>query len=600
MDQFELLRPIPEPPGPPDPKRHVVLLERWCRACGETFSSGESIVSVSEDDEAIRVVCPQQFPGDQDRRLSPRESRRRSFFNWDRFDVTYEEEPESATIHTDCFNLFRRSCTDEQAIHRLLLAAVWRSPWAGAAKFEVATTYDVTGLIQLAAKACDMPRLETMPTELKGLVWQELITQPSTVTRYHSVMSLAADSSRQDFNQQATVPIGNVGPWERGQAPANEEQDLAPFIRITIDSQGLKRIERLAQRPELISQASDTELYIVENQADLESIKVQFQSGLARLKWVRYHDLDPVPWDTPTPPDVDHLITTVHSNRPPSTRVAQFSTIDVSKITGITFFMTWEAQEPEFFIHAHTRNAPSARSTYDRLSAQDWSGVWYYIPFPSRDRLTSFGVRYTLEPYPAVLQLLFHFEKAGDFAVGLPSPRNLQYDEKVWLVGDQLQLVCGLSQSGRAVTLDAHPKGLDAEFPTPAPPIGQQMPEVGGVAFVSWAPLEHVACVRTFTDEDAGICRGYLLEYENGAQRSLGECRVGIDVERAYVKPICLCINKSFNLRRWRLKVRVDGQWEHGHTEEGWSCHEMRGTLISWCMRGYHELRVVVDDDESA
>lgn len=184
---------------------------------------------------------------------------------------------ENATIHTDCFNLFRQSCKDDYAVHRLLLAAVWRSPWEGAPKFELAAAPDVAGLIRLAAKAGNLPQLESMPMELKCMVWQELSAQPSTITRFQSVISLAANSSRQDFCQEASISISRVASWERGEGPANEEEDLPPVVRITIDCQGVKRIERLAQKPDLISQQSDTELYIVENQEILADVEVQFQ-----------------------------------------------------------------------------------------------------------------------------------------------------------------------------------------------------------------------------------------------------------------------------------------------------------------------------------
>jgi hypothetical protein len=203
---------------------------------------------------------------------------RRPFFNWDPFGTRVKPNHlESATLHTECFNLFRRNCPDDQVAPRLLLAGRWRSPWEGAPKFILTVKSDVTSLIRLAAIACNLPQLELMPMELKRLVFEELITQPCALTRYYSVVSLASDSSRRPLDEQFTMPIAKVAHWERGQGPAKEEEVLPPVIRIIIDSQGISRIERLAKRPEALSQPSDTELYIVESQETLKHVQVQFQ-----------------------------------------------------------------------------------------------------------------------------------------------------------------------------------------------------------------------------------------------------------------------------------------------------------------------------------
>ncbi|KAL7944595.1 hypothetical protein V8C42DRAFT_325295 [Trichoderma barbatum] len=587
---------------PPDTDPHVVYLEQWCRACGEAFSSGDPFVAVFSDGGAVRVFGSNEYPGGEDDPSLSRGRIGRSFFNWDPFmpyDRDESPDHDSATIHTGCFNLFQQNCTDGNEVRRLLLAAVWRSPWENAPKFKLTTNPDIAGLVQLAAKACNLPQLESMPTELKRLVCRELLTQPSIITRYQSVISLAADSSRQDFDEQASLPIGKVASWERGERPTSEEGDHLPVIRITIDCQGVKRIERLAQKPELLSQRSDTELYIVESQEALVDLKVQFQSGLARLKKLGDRGaIHLIPWDTSTPPAVEHLLSP--TARSPRNKVTQFSTIDVSKITGITFFMTWQTQTmmttnsgPVFFIHAHTPKTPSAKPTFDRLSAQDWAGVWYYVPFPSNDRLTFFGVRHVHAIY---LQVLFRFEKAGDCIVGFQSRRNPTSHDMVWPVDDQLLLVCGITESGNTVTLDAHPKRSGTIKPPFALPSNQHLPALDCPVFMSSAPLEHVVCLRLYTDEDVGICRGILLEYENGAQRTLGECRIGLDLERAYLRPVCIYIGQKWGLRRWTIKVRVDGQPEHKLEKREWKRHDMRGTLTCRYMYGCSGLKVVADE----
>lgn len=98
---------------------------------------------------------------------------------------------------------------------------------------------------------------------------------------------------------------------------------------------------------------------------------------------------------------MEHLLSPT-AGRPSHASVMQFATIDGSKITGITFFLTWanhyaspRPAGPQFFMHAHTPKEPSARSTFDKLLyPQDWAGVWNYVPFPHNDRLICFGIEH--------------------------------------------------------------------------------------------------------------------------------------------------------------------------------------------------------------
>ncbi|PNP59335.1 hypothetical protein THARTR1_00825 [Trichoderma harzianum] len=518
------------------------------------------------------------------------------FFNWDSYGRPRKINHGGATIHPECFNLFRRNCPDAQAGPRLLLAGRWRSPWEGAPKFILSVKCDVTGLTRLAAIVCNMPQLELMPTELKRLVWEELATQPCALTRYYSVVSLATDACRQPLDGQTSMPIAKVAHWERGQGPASEEDVLPPVIRIIIDCQGISRIERLAKRPEAYSQPSDAELYIVESQETLKHVEVQFQSGLARLRHLGGgRAIHLLPWDTPSPPVVKHLLS--------PTSVAQFSTIEVSKITGITFFLTWENHQvsrrpdgPQYFMHAHTLEEPCARSTYDKiLHPQGWAGIWHYVPFPDTDRLTCLGVEFESE---TTLKVLFRFEKAGDVMVGIHYNQYPGRMQMLWPASDRLRLICGLSRVGSVITLDAHGKGTHAPGRTFGLPFSQSVVPFAHGGCMSWAPLSNVARLRLFTDKASGICQGLLLEYEDGGQRSLGECRVGIDVEQAYVRPTCLCIGRQSGYSLWRMEVRVDGQGGHEHPDLSWKCYQMRGKLVSWQKRGFSTLKVLDEDDD--
>jgi c-di-AMP phosphodiesterase-like protein len=56
-----------------------------------------------------------------------------------------------------------------------------------------------------------------------------------------------------------------------------EDKDLPQVVRMTIDSQGIKRIERLAEIPNFAFQRQNSERYLTLVQEDLVNSMMQFQ-----------------------------------------------------------------------------------------------------------------------------------------------------------------------------------------------------------------------------------------------------------------------------------------------------------------------------------
>lgn len=124
------------------------------------------------------------------------------------------------------------------------------------------------------------------------------------------------------------------------------------------------------------------------------------------------------------------------------------------------------------------------------------------------------------------------------------------------------------------------------------------LPPVFGRSFITTAPLEDVHRLRVFTDVQLGTFRGLILEYQNGAQRSIGECRMGMDKERVYRKPVSICISQEPGERRPHIKVKADCEPEHKHKADDWRCYKMRGTLRYWYAYYDSGIGVLEDDDE--
>lgn len=95
----------------------------------------------------------------------------------------------------------------------------------------------------------------------------------------------------------------------------------------------------------------------------------------------------------------------------------------------------------------------------------------------------------------------------------------------------------------------------------------------------SYAPFENVARVRVFYRPSSSLCMGMLLYYDNGAQRSLGQCRLHVDSSKTYVRPSYISILICRASESLSCKVEFD---DPGLPEEGegtWLHYTMTGTL---------------------
>ena len=126
----------------------------------------------------------------------------------------------------------------------------------------------------------------------------------------------------------------------------------------------------------------------------------------------------------------------------------------------------------------------------------------------------------------------------------------------------------------------------------------------------SSAPLRGVTTAEVFRRGRRGYTRGVLLTYEDGCQRALGECRVGVDASSVFRNPRRLCADSRANgWRNCTVKIQFHCGGEHGHDdrrpvwtwEHGldmgvWKCFEMEGTLRVWF--GNQHMYVAVEPEK--
>jgi hypothetical protein len=128
------------------------------------------------------------------------------------------------------------------------------------------------------------------------------------------------------------------------------------------------------------------------------------------------------------------------------------------------------------------------------------------------------------------------------------------------------------------MAIQASPNLIEAAVPPFAPIDREPRLDLGHLAFTSYAPKEDVVCIRVFTETKTGNCRGLLLEYGNGSQRCLGECRTGLDTELVFKNPEFLCMGEVYNGDQKAFQVRVYSERPHKPKTGKWKCCNMRGT----------------------
>lgn len=107
-------------------------------------------------------------------------------------------------------------------------------------------------------------------------------------------------------------------------------------------------------------------------------------------------------------------------------------------------------------------------------------------------------------------------------------------------------------------------------------------------ANLSSAPLRNVTRMHISEDEEFHFCRGILFDYENGAQRAVGNCRLGLDPLKTYLSPVRICylpitFSRTHSNTIYR-SIRIESGCEatHVHGEGAWICSAMVGNLDFW------------------
>ncbi|KAL7950230.1 hypothetical protein V8C42DRAFT_309859 [Trichoderma barbatum] len=481
---------------------------------------------------------------------------------------------EAISVHTDCFQLFEQHCTvgdgedstekKDEKYRRLWLAGTRRYAWRETQplKFPSSTTLAISP--EIISKICGFKN--TFLPEVARMIQSFL---PSHIIwRYCSAIQLAQELGSEKAEEAITYELPKIFSWSRGSPPklVQDESDVGSFVRIAIDHRGIRSIDRISDTPASTAgeMRASSCVFAVEPIEKLSDAKIEFELGLGRLQIPA--ELHITTWSTP---NRFHLMKLMNLTPHTHHRLAAFS-LDPEHCTGISFFLRKQVVR-EIYPHSRRHSTHVERFQYLR-SSFDHQLAWIYIPLTAQDKITAIEVRKNI-----TMDSPHHFTiwtKSGKIIVGTPektvrpwrtrpSQAARQPDRRILYEIDEdarrpLSLVHSIPISNFMTFI-----GTDADKQTETAEVDVGPQHVWPLrhAYFSSASLEEVLKAHVFSDKRRNLCKGILLEYENGSKRALGQCRLGWDRVQSWRKPLSM----FFAYASYQFTMPDDAYRPHSH-----------------------------------
>lgn len=338
-----------------------------------------------------------------------------------------ENPYEAVTTHHDCFSVFIQSCAlpPRLACERLWKVAIAKRPWP--LNYQNLPAFPLTGAyhircseaVRKVASIYKMRRLATFPTELFERIRSYSSGEP-IFWRAVTAMTVALSLSNFPAIDEQRVGLTKVSHWERGgtiksSGPEGRSTDV---LRITLDIDGVRKIERLPQWPKCEKQLSTDWRYswvIFAISGDEIRDKTAYcQDGLLRFSFddtaraPYVHDYLPLVWDTPTPPDLYsiHYVADKFLFRMVGANNGTFTAghiINLDSISGLTF--VYEGKKL-MAIYSH-RGDDINNFGIPAHSDNGLQQACFFVPVTEQDKIIAIGTGDFPRAHVVVVSLLF-------------------------------------------------------------------------------------------------------------------------------------------------------------------------------------------------
>lgn len=119
------------------------------------------------------------------------------------------------------------------------------------------------------------------------------------------------------------------------------------------------------------------------------------------------------------------------------------------------------------------------------------------------------------------------------------------------------------------------------------PPAAMTFGQYEAFKLTSYAPLDNIVRVDVAVEPISEALQGIIFYYTDGAQRSVGQYRIGYNAIQTYMNPACLCLRQE-QLQGTRpaahiLRVTGSPSCHEGHEthtrENGCTCYRLTGFI---------------------
>lgn len=136
----------------------------------------------------------------------------------------------------------KQRCKLIDNLDHLFLVTAWRAPWRQAPDFGLEET--AVNLNWSVFDDCGLSIMRLLPREMIGIVHG--YSAKSAIWRFNAASGLTQRLSTSLSDRLFSIPLHAVSEWNRGGQPRTTEiAHQLPVIRLTIDSQGIREVERL-------------------------------------------------------------------------------------------------------------------------------------------------------------------------------------------------------------------------------------------------------------------------------------------------------------------------------------------------------------------
>ncbi|OAQ95893.1 hypothetical protein LLEC1_07954, partial [Akanthomyces lecanii] len=488
-------------------------------------------------------------------------------------------QPETATIHSDCFNLFSQRCKISDKYYRLWQASISIRPWPHSNHLCIPFQGEIGDLLVLSELF--HPLLKRLPLEVIDMVGS--LIGPNFIWRYRTVLKRIESLESTPAVKDCTLRLCDIKHWRRYQLPVicDTSPTAAYYVQITIDSGGIKAIDRTtAPKEEHNIRPTQYQLFIVEKAAKLCGVNAHLQAGYCRLQfyqptWMKFSNC-------PLLPEVYHEVIPVLT-KPKCTSAIRKATqvetysylslIDTASCFGLTLFLH---HHQILAVHAHTSITPTAHETFLRLTpVRRQAAIWFYVALPVGEEITALGGS-------AIDSKAINGLESKSLFIQTKHQGLLQAGQ---CNNEQLSVQLMTPTSGRPLLVHDVVSGFISLFSRSSRTTThylQARTPLLDCAYAGQAALENVMVAQTFMDCRTGQCRGIIFQYNDGKVKSIGQCRLGVDETRCVEHPARVCSMTVDDT------LTVEFAWSdaHSHTpvdsDAKWECHEMTGTLNLW------------------